>query len=186
MITCRVKLLTAMFLSPAGRVEKSGDVIPSCLWNCKCHYLTYFLNSILVFKNRCIMWSQIPSLYKCLYIHTVFYTVTLLYTKWAGRWTALIRRQGQTLNGRTVNHSTGCAVQGMGTNPSKWTVAPLTFSLVSLTLYPPLPSQFQSTVQYIHTVCGWEGVRGFEYCWVPYFVGVLHSISGQIQNLQNR
>jgi hypothetical protein len=31
---------------------------------------------------------------------------------------------------------------------------------------------FCYSVQYIHTVCGWEGVRGFEYCWVPYFVEV--------------
>jgi hypothetical protein len=34
-------------------------------------------------------------------------------------------------------------------------------------------------------VCGWEGVRGVESCWRPYSAGVYHSVSDQIQNLQN-
>jgi hypothetical protein len=37
----------------------------------------------------------------------------------------------------------------------------------------------------IQTVCGWEGVEGFESCCRPYSAGVVHSVSDKIQNLQN-
>jgi hypothetical protein len=52
---------------------------------------------------------------------------------------------------------------------------PSTFSLTS----PPLP---KLNVQYIQTVCGWEGTK---LCCTLYPAGVLHSVSDQIQNLQN-
>jgi hypothetical protein len=67
-------------------------------------------------------------------------------------------------------------------DPALWTVAPLTFSLVHSPPPSPLPCV---KVQYIQTVCGWEGVGGVESCWRPYSAGVLQSVSDQIQNLQN-
>ncbi len=55
---------------------------------------------------------------------------------------------------------------------------------LSSALWLPLdPSIPCVKVQSIHTVCGWEGVGGE--CWRPYSAGVLHSVSDQIQNLQN-
>ncbi len=52
-------------------------------------------------------------------------------------------------------------------DPALWTIAPLTFSLVT---YPRFPSSLcLCTVQYIQTVCGWDGVGGVvESCWWPY------------------
>jgi hypothetical protein len=57
------------------------------------------------------------------------------------------------------------------------TVAPLLYLLSDLLPHPPL-----SNVQYIQTVCDCGGVE--MYCG-PYSAGVLHSVSDQIQNLQN-
>jgi hypothetical protein len=53
----------------------------------------------------------------------------------------------------------------------------LTFSLTS-----PLP---KLNVLYVQTVCDWGGGGGVELSCRPYSTGVLHSVSGQIQNLQN-
>ena len=63
------------------------------------------------------------------------------------------------------------------------TVAPLLYILSDLLPPPPLPN-----VQNIQTVCDlWrvgEGGGVEMYCG-PYSAGVLHSVSDQIQNLQN-
>jgi hypothetical protein len=62
------------------------------------------------------------------------------------------------------------------------TVAPLLYLLSDLLPPPPLPN-----VQYcIQIVCAWGGGGGGVeiYCG-PYSKGVLHSVSDQIQNLQN-
>jgi hypothetical protein len=58
---------------------------------------------------------------------------------------------------------------------------PSTFSLTSPP--PPLP---KLNVQYMQTVCGCVGGGGVVelYC-RPYSAGVVHSVSDQIQNLQN-
>jgi hypothetical protein len=56
---------------------------------------------------------------------------------------------------------------------------PSTFSLTS----PPSPLP-KLNEQYIQTVCGCGGGGGVELCCRPYS-GVLHSVSGQVQNLQN-
>ncbi len=66
-----------------------------------------------------------------------------------------------------------------------------TFSHVGIfdpALWPVLPPPFPCVkVQYKQTVCGWEGMGGWgvELCWRPYSAGVLHSVSDQVQNLQN-
>jgi hypothetical protein len=42
-------------------------------------------------------------------------------------------------------------------------------NLLAGSLYPPLPpSQNQSTVQYIQTVCDWKGWGGVKLCWGPH------------------
>ncbi len=69
-------------------------------------------------------------------------------------------------------------------DPALWSVfspvAPLPFSLVTTS---PHPSLCQRTV---HTDSEWlGGVGDVESCWRPYFAGVLHPVSDQIQNLQN-
>ncbi len=57
-----------------------------------------------------------------------------------------------------------------------------TFSLTSSPL-APFPMYI---VQYIHPVCNWGGGwGGVEMYCGPYSAGVLHSVSDQIQNLQN-
>ncbi len=63
------------------------------------------------------------------------------------------------------------------------TVAPLLYLLSDLLSPPPL-----SNVQYMQTVCDCGGRWGWgdvELCCRPYSAGVLHSVSHQIQNLQN-
>ncbi len=51
---------------------------------------------------------------------------------------------------------------------------------------PPLLPLSKLNVQYIQTMCGCEGSGwGVELCCRPYSAGVLHSVSDQIQNLQN-
>ncbi len=76
--------------------------------------------------------------------------------------------------------------------PSFWTVAPMdegtllvyccpsTFSLTS----PHCPFQNEMCSIYRQCACGC-GVGGVELCCRPYSAGVLHSVSDQIQNLQN-
>jgi hypothetical protein len=62
-------------------------------------------------------------------------------------------------------------------------VAPLLYLLSDLLPHSPLPN-----VQYMQTVsdCGGGGVvGGVEMYCGPYFAGVLHSVSDQIQNLHN-
>jgi hypothetical protein len=64
------------------------------------------------------------------------------------------------------------------------TVVPLLYLLSDLLPPPPLP---KLNVQYIQTVCGcggW-GVGGVEVYCGPYFAGISHSVSDQIQNLQH-
>jgi hypothetical protein len=58
-------------------------------------------------------------------------------------------------------------------DPALWTFAPLTFLVHPL---PPPPSLSQ---------CSWVGVGGVGSFWSPYYAGVLHSLSDQIQDLQN-
>jgi hypothetical protein len=59
------------------------------------------------------------------------------------------------------------------------TVAPLLYLLSDL--LPPSPF---TNVKYIQTVCDCGGGGVEMYCG-PYSAGVLHSVSDQIQNLQN-
>ncbi len=63
--------------------------------------------------------------------------------------------------------------------PALWTIAPLLFTS------PPSPLP-KVKVQYIQTVCGWEGVGGGGGYWVVletrYSAGVYHSVSDQIPN----
>jgi hypothetical protein len=50
-----------------------------------------------------------------------------------------------------------------------WTVAPLPSLWFTSPIPPTLP---KVKVQFIQTVCGWEGVGVVELCWRPYFAGV--------------
>jgi len=56
-----------------------------------------------------------------------------------------------------------------------------TFSLTS----PPLPKLNVHCTVYTDSVCDLGGGGGVELCCRPYSAGVLHSVSGQIQNPQN-
>jgi hypothetical protein len=58
-------------------------------------------------------------------------------------------------------------------------VDPLLYLLSDLLPPPPLPN-----VQYIQTMCDCGGGGVEMYCG-PFYAGVLHSVSDQIQNLQN-
>jgi hypothetical protein len=60
-----------------------------------------------------------------------------------------------------------------------YSIAPLTFSLVHLPHPPPLPKVQVQDMHIAQLVCGWEGVGGVQLCWRQ------HSVSDQIQNLQN-
>ncbi len=57
-------------------------------------------------------------------------------------------------------------------------VAPLHFSLLPFSLL----SKYSI---YVRTVCGCEGKEVVSSCWRPFSAWVLHSVSDQIQNLQN-
>ncbi len=66
-----------------------------------------------------------------------------------------------------------------------YTVAPLLYLLSDLLPPPPPLPKLNVHVQYVNTVCGCGGVGGVEMYCGPYSAGVLHSVSGQIQILQN-
>jgi hypothetical protein len=52
-------------------------------------------------------------------------------------------------------------------------------------LWPPPPSPLPNVQYSIQTMCNCGGGGGVEMYCGPYSAGVLHSVSGQIQNLQN-